>query len=260
MSDVIRIFVGSSANGEDAEAEAVLAWSIKKHCSRPYEITWMRQSRDPASFWHGWDCRQWGTPFSAFRFGIPEYCGFQGKAIYTDVDVWFQDDPANLWDQAVPEGKIALAKGNGSWRLCVSLWDCAAAQGIVPSVAELRAGASSYLISEDMKSRSLMSAFSGNWNCLDGEQYAYVDDPRIKALHYTEMETQVHLPYALPRLEAAGRQHWYTGTRKPHPRADVQDRFDELLAEATAAGEGVDQFIPAELFGPYPRGPFELQD
>ena len=46
MSDAVRIFIGTSANGEDAEAEMVYEYSLRKNASVPIEITWMRQTRD----------------------------------------------------------------------------------------------------------------------------------------------------------------------------------------------------------------------
>lgn len=251
---MLRIFVGTSSNGEDAEAECVLAWTIKKHCSVPFEIVWMRQSKDPASFWHGWNTSRWATPFSAFRAGLPAYCDYQGKAIYCDVDIWFQADPAELFNQAFKPGKVVMAKGGGSWRLCVSLWDCAAAKRWLPAIEDLKADpAALSRVTKTLITNSLIMPFVGDWNCLDGGEYTDLADPQLKALHYTDMSTQPHLAHALPRLKATGGKHWFDGTVKPHRRPDVQARFDALLAEATEAGEGVDKFIPAKPFGSYKK-------
>src|SRR6478609_8300859 len=85
--ETVRIFVGTSANGEDAEAEMALEWSLKARSSLPVVITWMRLSRDPASIWSGWESSKWATPFSAFRWAVPAACGFMGRAIYMDVDM-----------------------------------------------------------------------------------------------------------------------------------------------------------------------------
>jgi hypothetical protein len=41
----IRLFIGTSANGEDADAEMVYEHSLRKNCSVPIDITWMRQTR-----------------------------------------------------------------------------------------------------------------------------------------------------------------------------------------------------------------------
>src|SRR5215207_9690112 len=125
---MIRVFVGCAANHEDIESQAVLEWSIRKHASEPVSITWMQLSRDPASPWSGWNTSQWVTPFSGFRWAIPAVCGYEGKAIYCDSDVIFMADIARLWDQEFESGKAVMAKGGNSWRLCVSLWDCAEMQ------------------------------------------------------------------------------------------------------------------------------------
>jgi hypothetical protein len=115
---MIRLFVGCAANHEDLESQAVLEWSIRKHASEPVEITWMRLSRDPASPWSGWATERWATPFSGFRWAIPEVCGFEGRAIYCDSDVIFMADVAELVAAAIPAGSCGARQG---WRLVALL-------------------------------------------------------------------------------------------------------------------------------------------
>src|SRR3569833_1294337 len=98
VTDAIRIFVGCAARNEDLESQAVLEYTLTKYASKPLEIEWMRQSDDPASFWHGCNTLGWVTPFSGFRYGIPERCNFDGRAIYMDSDMIVRDDIAKLWD------------------------------------------------------------------------------------------------------------------------------------------------------------------
>src|SRR5262245_61554152 len=93
VAEAIRIFVGCSGNNEDLEFQSVLHYSLEKHASQPLDITWMRLSRDPDSFWfsnpqkkEGWRTEGWATPFSALRWGIPAVCNFEGRAIYMDLD------------------------------------------------------------------------------------------------------------------------------------------------------------------------------
>ena len=254
MSDgPVRIFIGASANGEDAESIAVLQFSVLKHTTRPVEFVVMAQTNDPSSFWHGWATERWATPFSGYRWGVPAFCGYQGKAIYTDSDVIFLDDVAKLWDQPIPPGRAVLAK-SGSWRLCVSLWDCAAARDVLPPIDTIRHDPASHKRCSDiMRAPNVRAAFAGNWNCLDGEGRPDLEDGSVQALHYTDMSCQPHLAHALPRLAASGQRHWFDGTLRPHPRPDVQALFDRYLAEAIAAGITPDQFIPAEPFGDYQK-------
>jgi hypothetical protein len=48
----IRVFVGCSANGEDAEAQGMLEYTIRRYAREDVEINWMKLSRDPASPWY----------------------------------------------------------------------------------------------------------------------------------------------------------------------------------------------------------------
>lgn len=246
----IRIFVGCAPNGEDAESQAVLEYTLRKNASQPVEIVWMRLSRDPASFWHGFDTERWATPFSGFRWAIPAYCGFEGRAVYMDSDIIVLGDIAELWGQDFPAGKSVLAKNDG--RLCVSLWDCAAAKRHVLPIERLRRDPAAH---RDMGMRARTSGmaapFSGAWNCLDGDGFADLADPALKALHYTDMSCQPQLRHALPRLAAAGKKHWFDGVPRAHPRRDLQALFDRLLIEAKTAGYAAADYLPAENFGDF---------
>lgn len=248
---VMRIFIGCAPNHEDAESQAVLEYTIAKHTTEPFEIEWMKLSRDPLSFWSGWQTSQWATPFSGFRWAIPEFCKFDGRAIYMDSDMIVMDDLAKLWRQPIPDGKVVLAKGGGSWRYCVSLWDCKAAGQFVEPIRMLRASPQSHrrMVAFYHSRPDLTAPFSGDWNCLDGEGHADLYDGRIGVIHYTNMQCQPQLKYALPRLKAVGRKHWFNGTVTQHPRADLIALFDKLLAEAAASGYGVERYCQDPLFG-----------
>jgi hypothetical protein len=253
----IRVFVGCAPSHEDIESQAVLEWSLRKHASEPVEIEWMKLSRDPASFWfsdgagRGWNTSQWATPFSGFRWAVPAFCGFEGRAIYCDSDVIFLADVAGLWRQPMARGTVALAKGGGSWRYCVSLWNCAASREHMRSLDWLRAEPTAHRQMVDYFARrpGLTESFAGDWNCLDGEGHPDLLDGRLKALHYTDMSCQPQLRHALPRLARAGQRHWYNGKVRRHPRPDVEALFDALLAEAEANGYGPRRYAQDEPFG-----------
>lgn len=245
---MIRIFVGCAPNGEDAESQAVLEYTLRKNSSEEIQIEWMRMSHDPESFWHGWATERWPTPFSAFRWGIPARCGYEGKAIYMDSDIIVNGDIASLWRQEIPSGKIVLAKHGG--RLCVSLWDCAAAQKVLWPIEKIKADPTSHReMGMRIKSSGAVGQFSGDWNCLDGEGFSDLTLPQ--AIHYTDMSCQPQLKHALPRLQAAGLKHWFDGTVKPHPRADLQAMFDRLLAEAEDAGFLAQAYVPERPYGDF---------
>ena len=255
---MIRIFVGCAANNEDLESQAVLEWSLRKNTKRELDITWCQLSRDPSSPWysdgpHGWQTPFWTTPFSCLRWSCPALCNFTGQAIYLDSDIIVLADIGELWDQPIPAGKVVIAKGGQhGQRLCVSKWDCAAAETALPPLAKLRDDPHSH--------RSLMRHFAahpemvapfvgGDWNALDLEPFDLAD-PRVKALHYTGIPTQLQLKHALPRLAREGGRHWYGGPARAHPRRDLQKLFDRLLFEAQVNGFGVEKYR-REPFGEY---------
>ncbi len=261
MTDApIRLFVGAAANSDDLESLAVLEHSLRKHASLPVEFGVMRLSKDPESPFYsdggaGWQTEAWSTPFSGFRWIVPELCHWEGRAIYLDSDFIIRADIAELWGQDM-RGKALLGKGGvESWRFCCALWDCAAAAQFKSQLSQARGRGGHSQCQSFFRASIATGAFDGAWNVIDGEDFADIRDPRIKALHYSSEQHQPHLKHALPRLVDAGEDHWFvaTGGRpKPHWRADVQDLFDDELAEAIAAGYKPELYAPAEPFGAYP--------
>ncbi len=240
----IRLFVGCAANGEDAESLAVLEYSVRKHASQPVEIVWMRQAEE--GFWSNWNTSRWATPFSGFRWGIPAYCGFQGRAVYVDSDVVFLADIADLWASELKPGKVVASKGG--WRFCVSLWDCYAAKEHLPAIEWLRAEASQHSTTTAYFRRNpqLIQSFVPAWNYCDNEDTGPLTEAKV--LHYTDMSCQPHLlKYALPRLKLSGLKHWFNGAVRPHPRQDVQDLFDSHLSEAISAGYVPSLYVPNQV-------------
>jgi len=252
---VIRIFVGCSANGEDAEAQAMLEYSIRSNTQSEVEITWMKLSRDPNSPWYsdpekgeGWNTRGWATPFSPFRWAIPHVCNYEGRAIYMDVDQLVRADVKDLNDQPIPPGKVMIAK-NGLTH-CVILFDCAAAKEVLPPFERLRREEGLYRqVRKGMADRT--AKFAGNWNCLDGENYKDLNHPDIKLIHFTAVPTQPHLRWAVPRLAAEGRKHWNNCKAQEHPHRGVRPLVEKVWAEARAAGYTAERYANQERFGAY---------
>jgi hypothetical protein len=254
----IRVFVGVSANQEDAESQAVLEYTLRKHSSQEIDLTWMHLSKDPASHFYshgeqGWNTSNWATPFSGVRWAIPEICNFQGKAIYMDSDMIVMKDIAELWNQEFLPGKIILGKASGGWRYCVSVWDCAAAKGHLPPLYRIQSNPNSHrsLCNYLAEHTELVQPFVGNWNCLDGESYPSLYDPKIRIIHYTDMSCQPHFQRAQARLATVKRKHWFDGPTREHPRKDLQQLFDKLLAEAEANGYPISKYTQEPLFGTY---------
>lgn len=261
----VRVFVGTAANGEDAESQAVLEYTLKKHSSLPVEIEWMKMSRDPSSFWYtepgargAWQTQTWATPFSGFRWGIPAFCNYEGQAIYMDSDMIIRADIAELWNQPFEEGKVVMAKGGGEgWRYCVAKWDCKAAEKWLLPIDRLRAVPEAHqrMMHFFASNPNIVQPFQGNWNCIDGEQYLSLDHPDIKIIHYSDMGTQMHLKHAIPRLKEAGMTHWFDGQVRPHWRSDLTELFEKSLQEAKDNGYHPDNYIPDNFYGQYNKQP-----
>ena len=222
----IRIFIGTSPNGEDAEAEMVLEYSLRKHSSRPLDITWMRQSRDTRSIWHcgrgGWRTDKWATPFTGFRWAIPEACNFQGKAIYMDVDMINLFDINELYSLTFAENKAIMARSGlkSKYRLCVMLMDCEKLKDILPPVKkQQRLKHGHREISNTLLKLDCIQTLDSRWNCLDGADLA-IDE--IWHLHYTKMASQPWQPA------------WYLGEAEAHARPEIADLWFQYKEEAIA--------------------------
>jgi len=260
MTEVARIFVGCDPNDCDLEQMMVLEYSLRKHASIPVEIHWMQMSRDPGSPWHsdpaadagsdvGWRTERWVTPFSGFRWAIPELCGFNGRAIYMDADMIVLRDIASLWRMPIGPGKVLAAKGRKQrWRFCVTVWDCAAARAHLPSLDDLKAAPAAHAerIRFFSEHPELMTPLHGDDNNVDGENQPVEN---IRILHYSDIGTQFSHRYAFDRLTAEGAKHWFEGEVLPHPRRDLQALFDRYYSEALAAGYTLDQYRVARPYG-----------
>ena len=242
-NEVVRIFVGCDPNNCDLEQMMVLDYSVRKHARQPVEITWMQLSHDPASAWYsnqttgsGWHTEKWSTPFSGFRWAIPEFCKFEGRAIYMDADVIALCDVGELWQHPMHKDAIVAAKGgSSSARLCTCMWDCEKAKSHLPPLKEIQADPASHkkLMQMIKDKPQLIQPYLDSYNNIDGENMPI---EQIKILHYSDMGTQFSHKYSLARLEAEGQTHWFDGKIMPHPRSDLAALFDQYYQEALLAG------------------------
>lgn len=257
MQETARIFVGCDPNDCDLEQMMMLEYSLRHHASMPVEIHWMQLSRDPASPWYadpekglGWRTDTWVTPFSGFRWAIPEICGFEGRAIYMDADMLVLGDIAALWRQPLAPGKTMMAKKGrkNRTRFCVTVWDCAAAKAHLPALDALKASPQAHAerIQYFRDHAALIQSLPHGYNNVDGEDRPAED---IRILHYSDIGTQFSHPHTFRRLAAEGVQHWFDGEVLDHPRRDLQALFDRYYAQALAAGYTLDAYRVAAPFG-----------
>src|SRR5690606_22934239 len=220
---------------------------------------WMQLSSNPKSPWfsnqqtgEGWHTEKWATPFSGFRWAIPELCNFEGRAIYMDADVIVLCDIAELWAHPMTKNAIVIAKGGkSSARLCTCVWDCEKAKAFLPPLEKLRSEADSHksmmlLIKQHPE---LVTPYQDSYNNIDGEG---MPTESIKILHYSDMGTQFSHKYALPRLEKNNQKHWFDGKIMPHPRQDLIELFDQYYAEAISLGYKPENYL-IEPFGDFSK-------
>ena len=238
MSDTpINIFVGTSSNNEDSEAEMVLEYTLRKNTEHSLNITWMRQTSDEDSIWNGWETPRWSTPFSGFRWAIPEACDFSGRAIYMDVDQLNLRDISELYNIDLQGRPLAARRGArfGGHEFCVIVMDCELMGNLVMPAARMKNNPDAH--------HRYIGMFSGTdytldldprWNCHDGDG---LDLDNIWHLHYTKMSTQPWKPA------------WFTGVAEEHPRQDLVKLWFDMRAEATE--NGFSPRINPEPFGDY---------
>lgn len=260
MSDRIRIFIGAGARGEDAEAQAVLEYTIKKHSSLPVDITWMQLSTDTTSPFYsapdigeGWHTERWGSPFTGFKWAVPAICKYQGRAIYLDCDFIIKGDIAELWRQEFKPNTIAVAHvGSPAPRFDCCLWDCAAAKKYVYDLSSLMADVGSHQTHAMYFAGrpDLITPFvGGEWGALDLDyMLGDVVNVDIQAYHCSRMSVHPYMRHAVPRLARLEREHWFTGTVLRHPSRELEAEFDHLLSEAKEAGFALSGYTKELLF------------
>ena len=169
MTEKIKLFVGTSPNGIDAEQQAVLEYTARKNSSMDIDIVWMKMTHDPLSHWYGWETSNWATSFSGFRWGIPSYCNYEGQAIYMDSDMMVLGDLAELWYESWHPGKIIQMKGG--WRTCVAKWNCERAKDWILPFDRIKKIPNSHqrLFSMLSSNPALVQVFDRQWNNFDGE-------------------------------------------------------------------------------------------
>lgn len=138
----------------------------------------------------------WGTPFSAFRFAVPELCGFEGRAIYLDADMLVLGDIAELWDMPPSFGRgMRCVSG---MRSDVSVIDCRVFdRPDWPKIQVMKpSGARVFEYMRWMNEHSVIQDdLPAVWNDCDGAIYNR-EPESVKLLHYTNVLIgQPYRPY-----------------------------------------------------------------
>ena len=221
----VRIFLGTQA--EQYRPERVFFWSIEqvRDPSRVYEIHLMKRMSGYRRTW------LWNTGFTNYRFAIPYYAGYRGRAIYNDVDQTYHADPAELFDTDMGDHAVlAVSRTDTSVMLMdcermAKFWTLEKAQSLrkYPLIAAVQAEEGAY------------GLFDESWNVRDT---AYIPG-HTRCYHYTILHYQPWRPlrerfYYRPNKE--GGSLW-CGLEAAADRAGFQvftasrpsQYFDEIL-------------------------------
>lgn len=253
----LRVFVGTSAGGEDAEAQLVCEASLRRHASVLVDVEWLRLSRDPVSSCAGWRTERWGTPWTALRWAVPEICGFRGRAIYFDCPTLVLGDVADLVSASVPRGAFVLARRLGAALLTACLvFDCAEARKHLPLLAKMKEDVGAHQEVGALLGRypNYVGTLPGDWG-RDDADFARAGSAELRgSVYFASPHTQPHGPRADARLARAGRASWFTGPRLPHYCARLVALWEEEAVRAAVDGYAVEQYVRDELYGSYGIG------
>lgn len=175
----VRIFLGTERN--QFRAERIFLWSIEKHRdpSRIYEIFLMREIK---GFKRGF----WLTGFTNYRFAIPGFSGFKGRAIYNDADQVYLTDPAKLFDTPMNgKGFLSINDRDTSVMLIdcermADAWNDHDVRRLSRKALEARA-----------RQAGLWGDLDDGWNARDSEYHP----KRSHLVHFTTLHTQPWRPF-----------------------------------------------------------------
>jgi hypothetical protein len=202
-----RVFIGTEPRMW--RGTRVLEYSLEKCASIDVDIHRMDYSLDDDT-WHDWRIGRphgvpatrntnpetgelvWFTDFTCFRWAIPEKCGFQGRAIYNDVDQIYLGDVKELLELDMGDAALLSLTTNET---SVMLMDCEKFANLDwwPSIQEMKDsnwGIQHYI--QLLRRNEMYGQLPTNWNCLDGQFYS---PGWTKLVHYTDMSGQLWRPY-----------------------------------------------------------------
>jgi len=198
MTDTIRLFVGTDVYQRAAGAERQLENSVKRNTPSEVDITFMRQG-SPGWDWGG-QAHAWCTPFSMFRWFIPEACEYEGRAIYMDADMAVLRDLNELWNHDL-KGRAGAFAGRNSNKADVILWDCAAVKDCDPSWSRTpddKSPIGDYCGRHSLARKAGAKALykSNLPEYWDHRDILVKEGPeRTGILHWTKLRTQPYKPY-----------------------------------------------------------------
>ena len=175
----VRIFLGSERR--QFRAERVFIWSVEKNRdpSRIYEIHLLKGLK-------GYVSGFWITGFTNYRFAIPYFCDYHGRAIYNDVDQVWLTDPAELFDREM--GKAGFLSINDH-DTSVMLIDCQKMAGVWNREAVVKT--TRKRIEARARAAGLWGELDAKYNARDKEY----EPGESACVHFTTLHTQPWRPF-----------------------------------------------------------------
>lgn len=192
---MINIFIGSEPAQRDAERTLVSSLE-RHHDPADMNITVMRAGE---GIWKDW-VNHGPTGFTLFRFAIPELMDFKGFAIYLDCDMLVLDDIEDL-EMCGQLGRWIKAQGEQGD--CVSVIDCAACRGLLPSIADMKTGKWRKWDVRRFLQTIVHSGVPSAWN-----QYDDYFPGRTKLIHFTSLKHQPWFAHSDPHPSPEAVELW----------------------------------------------------
>jgi hypothetical protein len=169
-------------------------------------------------FGGGWNTSKWFTPCSGFRCAIPHFCNFEGRAIYTDVDMINCHDISELYTIDMNGKPFAACKGNRwGYEFCVMVIDCKKAKEYIWDIKKLKRNSSSH---------SFHRNNIANSNDLVHTQ---IQDGIVLAESLSRFRRSIN--YILLIWYAAMEAFMVKGTCEDHPRKNIIAKYLSLEEE-----------------------------
>jgi len=152
---------------------SVLDYSIRKYLRRPVAITPLVIDTLPLE-------RQGLTPFTFTRFLVPYLMGYQGWAVFLDIDMLLRADINELFEFADDDKAIMVSKNRHRFEWAsVMLMNCARLEMLTPEfVAKAQR-----LHTLEFLEEGLIGDLPAEWNHLVGYD---PPNPSAKLVHYTQ--------------------------------------------------------------------------
>jgi hypothetical protein len=180
----VRIFMGTEPHQH--RAERILVWSITqvRDPARRYEIYLMKDLA-------GFDRRGWKTGFTYYRYAIPALAGYEGRAIFNDVDQIYFADPAELFDMDMGDAGVLCINERETSVMLIDCAKMAVAWRLEQAQTSREGGHKHTFFRAQMHEKALWGALPGVWNARDSE----FKEGQSKLLHYTTVHSQPWRPF-----------------------------------------------------------------